>query len=146
MIEDVTSQNIEEVLPLIKEYQIFYGVEQIDEEKNRKFFSQFIQNHENGILHIYKLAHKAIGFTTIYKGFSSTRSEAIAVLNDLYIQPSHRGNGYARELIDNAINTAKLMGFSRLQWLTAENNESAQKLYNKSDAKKSSWFFYAKET
>lgn len=146
MIEDVTSQNIEEVLPLIKEYQIFYGVEQIDEEKNRKFFSQFIQNHENGILHIYKLAHKAIGFTTIYKGFSSTRSEAIAVLNDLYIQPSHRGNGYARELIDNAINTAKLMGFSRLQWLTAENNESAQKLYNKIDAKKSSWFFYAKET
>ena len=38
------------------------------------------------------------------------------------------------------------MGFSRLQWLTAENNESAQKLYNKIDAKKSSWFFYAKET
>ncbi len=49
-------------------------------------------------------------------------------------------------IIDNAINTAKLMGFSRLQWLTAENNESAQKLYNKIDAKKSSWFFYAKET
>ncbi|MCK5829784.1 MAG: GNAT family N-acetyltransferase [Methylococcales bacterium] len=146
MIEKVTNQNFEEVLPLIKEYQIFYGVEQIDEKKNQAFFSQFIQNHENGILHLYKVAHKAIGFTTIYKGFSSTRSEAVAVLNDLYIQPSHRGNGYARELIDNAINTAKLMGFSRLQWLTAENNEPAQKFYNKIGANKSSWFFYAKET
>ena len=133
-------------MPLIKEYQIFSGVEQIDEKKNQEFFLQFTQSHENGILHLYKVAHKAIGFTTIYKGFSSTRSEAVAVLNDLYIQPSHRGNGCARELIDNAINTAKLMGFSRLQWLTAENNESAQKLYNKIDAKKSSWFFYAKET
>lgn len=38
MIEEVTNQNIEDVLPLIKEYQIFYGVEDIDEEKNREFF------------------------------------------------------------------------------------------------------------
>ena len=146
MIEEVTSQNFEEILPLIKEYQIFYGVEQIDEKKNKNFFSQFAQSHDNGILHLYKVANKVIGFTTIYKGFSSTRSEAVAILNDLYIQPSYRGNGYARELIDNAVITAKLMGFSRLQWLTAENNESAQKLYNKVGANKSSWFFYAKET
>jgi len=146
MIEEVTSQNIEDVLPLIKEYQIFYGVKDIDEEKNREFFFQFIQNHENGILHLYKVAHKAIGFTTIYKGFSSTRSETVAVLNDLYIQPSYRGNGYAKELINNALKTAKLMGFSRLQWLTADDNETAQKLYNNLGANKSSWLFYAKET
>jgi len=146
MIEEVTSQNIEDVLPLIREYQIFYGVKDIDEEKNREFFSQFIQNHENGILHLYKVAHKAIGFTTIYKGFSSTRSETVAVLNDLYIQPSYRGNGYAKELINNALKTAKLMGFSRLQWLTADDNETAQKLYNNLGANKSSWLFYAKET
>jgi len=38
MIEEVTSQNFEEVLPLIREYQIFYGVKQIDENKNQKFF------------------------------------------------------------------------------------------------------------
>ena len=146
MIEKVTSQNIEDVLPLIKEYQIFYDVKSIDEEKNREFFSQFIQNHENGILHLYKVAHKTVGFTTIYKGFSSTRSEAVAILNDLYIQPSYRGNGYAKELINNALKTAKLMGFSRLQWLTADGNETAQKLYNNLGANKSSWLFYAKET
>jgi GNAT superfamily N-acetyltransferase len=146
MIEEVTSQNIEEVLPLIKEYQIFYNVDQIDENKNKNFFSQFTQNHENGIIHLYKVAHKTIGFSTIYKGFSSTRSEPVAILNDLYIQPSHRGNGYAKELINNALNTAKLMGFSRLRWLTAENNKPAQNLYNNISANKSSWIFYAKET
>ncbi len=70
----------------------------------------------------------------------------MAVLNDLYIQPSHRGNGYARELIANALSTAKSMGYSRLQWLTAEDNAIAQKLYNNVGANKSSWFFYAKET
>ncbi len=146
MIEKVTSKNIEDVLPLIKEYQIFYGVENINEEKNRAFFSQFTQNHENGILHLYKIAHKAIGFTTVYRGFSSTRSEAVAILNDLYIQPSYRGNGYAKKLIHNALITAKIMGFSRLQWLTADDNKIAQELYNNLGANKSSWLFYAKET
>ncbi len=135
----MTNQNIEEVLPLIKEYQLFYGVDQIDENKNKALFSQFTRSHENGIIHLYKIAHKTIGFSTIYKGFSSARSEPVAILNDLYIQPSHRGNGYA-------LNTAKLMGFSRLQWLTAENNKPAQNLYNNIGANKSSWIFYAKET
>lgn len=146
MIEKVTSQNIEEVLPLIKEYQIYYGVEEVDEKKNQEFFSQFIGSHENGILHLYRVAHNAIGFTSIYKGFSSTRLKAVAILNDLYIKPSLRGNGYGKELVNNALNTAKLMGFSRLQWLTAEDNETAQKLYNALGANKSNWLFYAKET
>ncbi len=146
MIEEVTNQNIEEVLPLIQEYQIFYGVEQIDEEKNRKFFSQLINNNENGFLHLYEVDNKAVGFTTIYKGFSSTRSEAVAILNDLYVQPPYRGNGYAKELINNALKTAKSMGLSRLQWLTAEDNKIAQELYNNFGANKSLWFFYAKET
>jgi len=94
----------------------------------------------------YKVAHKAIGFTTIYKGFSSTRSEAVAILNDLYIHPSYRGNGYAKELIDNALKTVKSMGFLRLQWLTSNENETAQKLSNNLGANKNSWFFYVKET
>lgn len=146
MIEKVTSQSLEQVLPLIKAYQLFYGVEEIDEKKNRAFFAQFTKNQENGVLHLYKVADKTVGFTTIYKGFSSTRSETIAILNDLYIQPSYRGNGYAKALINNALITAKAMGFSRLQWLTSEENETAQKLYNKFVVNKSSWVFYTKAT
>jgi ribosomal protein S18 acetylase RimI-like enzyme len=145
MIEEVTDKNIKDVLPLIKEYQVFYGVEKIADKKNKLFFSQFAKNHQNGILHLYRVKEKAIGFTTIYKGFSSTRAEAIAILNDLYIQPAFRGNGYGKELVNNALNIAKSMGFSRLQWLTAEDNGAAQKLYNNLGANKSSWFFYAKE-
>lgn len=38
------------------------------------------------------------------------------------------------------------MGFSRLQWLTADDNKIAQEFYNNLGANKSSWLFYAKET
>ena len=49
MIEKVTDKNIDEVLPLIREYQVFYGVEEIDEKKNKLFFSQFVKSNENGV-------------------------------------------------------------------------------------------------
>lgn len=146
MIEKVTGRNIEDVLPLIKEYQVFYGVEGVDEDKNRLFFSQFTQNHDGGILHLYRVGGQAIGFTTVYSGFSSTRAEAVAVLNDVYVQPSYRGKGYASALVANAFELAKARGFSRVQWLTAQDNVSAQHLYDRLGAKKSTWVFYAKET
>ena len=145
MIEIVTTENLEEVLPLIKEYQVFYGVENIDEIKNKLYFLQFTKNHENGILHLYRLNKDVIGFTTIYKGYSSTRAEVVAILNDLYVQPAFRNKGYATELVKNAFYTAKKMGLSRLQWLTAEDNVKAQQFYDSFGAHKSSWLFYAKE-
>lgn len=146
MIEQVTNESLEEILPLIREYQAFYDVKNIDDKKNKIFFSQFTKNNDNGILHLYKLNKEVIGFTTVYKGYSSTRAESIAILNDLYVQPMYRRKGYAKELMDNALNVAKLMGLSRIQWLTSEDNVKAQQLYNSFSASKSSWLFYAKET
>lgn len=145
MIEEVTHKNINEVLLLIRRYQEYYGVAIINDEKNKMFFSQFIKS-DNGVLHLYRCEGKAIGFSTIYNGFSSTRAETVAVLNDLYVSPSYRGKGYGKELLDHAVKVAKSKGYSRLQWLTAQDNEKAQKLYNTLGASKSSWFFYAKET
>ena len=145
MIEEVTHENINEVLPLIRKYQEFYKVEIINDEKNKMFFSKFIDS-DNGVLHLYRCDGKVIGFSTIYNGFSSTRAEAVAILNDLYISPSYRGKGHGKELIENAIKIAKSKGYSRLQWFTAQDNQIAQKLYNTIGASQSQWFIYAKDT
>ncbi len=145
MIEKVTNSNFDDVLPLIKEYQAFYGVANIDEEKNNSYFYQFVSSNKNGVLHILRVDGEAIGFTTIYNGFSSTRAEAVAVLNDLYVRSSYRGHGYGKKLINHALAEAKRMGYKRLQWLTAQDNEAAQKLYDDLGVSKSAWFFYSKE-
>lgn len=144
MIEEVTHENIDEVLPLIRRYQEFYSIA-VHDEKNLKFFSQFI-NSDQGVLHLYRHEGRAIGFSTIYNGFSSTHAETVAILNDLYVLPSYRGKGYGKKLVDHAIKVAKSKGYSRLQWLTAQDNEKAQKLYSTLGAIKGSWFFYTKET
>lgn len=145
MIEEVTNENIDEILPLIRMYQEFYGGPYVNDEKNKTFFSQFI-NSDNGVIHLYRCEGRSIGFSTIYDCFSSTRAETVAVLSDLYVEPSYRGKGYGKKLVDHAVEVAKSKGYSRLQWLTAQDNDKAQKLYKTMGAVKGSWFFYTKET
>jgi len=146
MIERVSSQNIDDVLPLIKAYQEFYQVANINEDKNRNHFSQFLGDNSRGMLHLIKAEGTVFGFSTLYFSFSSTRAEEVGILNDLYVLPEYRGKGYGKKLMAHAIEQVKSRGISRIQWLTAKDNEDAQKLYDSLGANKSEWYFYAKET
>ncbi len=141
MIKQVTADNLNDFLPLMKEYQTFYGVEHTDTEKNKSYFSQFTTSNNNGALHLLYLGGKAIGFTVVYKGFSSTRAEEIAILNDLYVQEDYRGQGFGKALMQHALKEAKSLGYKRLQWFSAQNNNIVKKLYNGLGTKQSVWSF-----
>jgi len=143
MIESVSENNIEEVLPLIRLYQEFYETPDINDAKNRDFFSQFNEKNEDGCLFLYRNRDgEAVAFATVYFTYSSTIAQRIGVMNDLYTIPSHRGKGIGRELVVHCHSFAETKGAARLQWLTAEENEPAQKFYASLNAKKSSWKLY----
>ena len=63
-------------------------------------------------------------------------------MNDLYTIQSNRGKGIGRKLINHCLQFAISKGAARLQWLTAEGNIQAQKLYDSLDTKKSTWKVY----
>ncbi len=142
MIEPVSESNLDEVLPLIRGYQEFYKVAQISDERNALFFSQFGEASPKGCLFIYRELGEVIGFATVYFSFTSTIAAKVAVLNDLYTLPAHRGKGVGRGLIEHCRSYADKHGAARLQWVTAPENEQAQKLYDSIDTSKSTWHFY----
>ena len=90
MIEIVTNNNLDEVLPLIKAYQEFYEVADINENKNKTFFSKFVDGSNDGVLLLLRDNGKVVAFSTLYRGFSSTRAEEVGVLNDLFVLPNYR--------------------------------------------------------
>ncbi|HCO59922.1 MAG TPA: GNAT family N-acetyltransferase, partial [Porticoccaceae bacterium] len=47
MIEPVDNNNIDDLLPLVRAYQEFYGAADINDESNRAFFAQFSENSES---------------------------------------------------------------------------------------------------
>lgn len=143
MIESVSKNNIEEVLPLIRKYQEFYNISTISDERNRLFFSQFDENGNDGCLFLYRNnAGEPVAFATVYFTFVSSIPAKVGVMNDLYTLPDYRGKGIGRQLIDHCLQFVIVKGGARLQWLTAEDNETAQNIYNSLNTKKSKWVVY----
>lgn len=138
IIEPVDN-SVEMVLPLIRAYQEFYGVILIDDEKNRQFFNQFGPNNPTGIQFVAKVDDKPVGFATLYYTFVSTIASKIGVMSDLYVDPQFRGKGVGKALIEQCRDRARENGCARIQWLTAPDNETAQRLYESLPTKKSSW-------
>lgn len=143
MIEAVSKQNLEEVLPLIRQYQEFYKIADINDERNRAFFSQFSEDSDEGCLFLYRNEEgQAVGFATVYFSFVSSIPARVGIMNDLYTVLSHRGQGIGTRLIDHCLQFAVSKGAARLQWLTAEDNDTAQRVYDSLDTKKSTWKVY----
>ncbi len=142
MIEAVNNENLNEVLPLIRAYQEFYNVEKISDVHNAEFFSQFGPDSEHGCQFAFRSEGKIIGFATIYFCHTSTIAKKVAVMNDLYTLPGSRCQGVAKELIQHCLKFGLSKGAARLQWVTAQDNELAKKVYNSLGAKMSSWDLY----
>ena len=143
MIESISEKNLEAVLPLIRKYQEFYKIASISDDRNREFFAQFGENGDSGCLFLYRDEEgKPVAFATVYFTFVSSLPAKVGVMNDLYTLPEYRGKGIGKKLINRCLDFALAKGAARLQWLTAEDNEVAQKLYDSLAAKKSKWLVY----
>lgn len=146
MIEALTKNNLADVLPLIRAYQEFYNVPDISNDRNIDFFGQFDESCPAGCLFCFRGEGKVVGFATVYFSFTSTIAAKVAVLNDLYVLPDFRGKGIGRQLIEHCRRYAAEKGAARLQWITAPDNEQAQKLYDSMNVTKSTWHHYVYKT
>jgi GNAT superfamily N-acetyltransferase len=135
-IEPVTGQQLELLLPLIAAYQRFYEVEQIDDERNRAFFSRFLAPSEDGMLIGAWRDEELVGYACLYWTFTSLAPAEIVLMNDLYVEPQARGEGVGRALIEASAAIARERGAQRLQWITATDNETAQRLYDSTGAER----------
>ncbi|MGV7221598.1 MAG: GNAT family N-acetyltransferase [Nitrospinales bacterium] len=142
MIENVSEKNLDELLPLIRDYQEFYKVADISDSRNKSFFSQFGESNPLGCQFLFRQDNDVVGFATVYFTFSSTIAAKVGVLNDLYTIPTMRGKGIGRKLIEHCHEYAKKNGAVRLQWITAPDNEQAQSLYDSIETNKSPWLLY----
>ena len=146
MIEPVSKLNLNEVIPLIRKYQEFYKIADICDFRNTEFFSQFGESNPAGCQFIFRESGVVVGFATVYFTFTTSITSKIAIMNDLYTSPDQRGKGIGRKLIEHCRAFAASNGSARLQWVTAPDNELAQKLYDSLQTNKSEWKFYTYNT
>ncbi len=83
------------------------------------------------------------GFATLYWFFSSTKAAETVLMNDLFVREGVRGTGTGRALINRALEEARRRGAAHLEWFTAPDNLTAQRLYDSMPgAARSTWQAY----
>jgi GNAT superfamily N-acetyltransferase len=141
-IAPVTAAELERVLPLIGDYQRFYEVDQVDEERNRAFFRRFLAPSEDGLLLGARQGAELVGFACLYWHFSSLAAAETVLMNDLFVSEAARGHGTGRALIEASAAVARERGAASLEWATAPGNVVAQRLYDSTGAERSEWVEY----
>jgi GNAT superfamily N-acetyltransferase len=138
----VSAAEYERLLPLIAAYQRFYEVEEIDDERNRAFFRRFLAPSEDGMLLGARGGGELIGYACLYWHFSSTQAVETVLMNDLFVSEAARGRGVGRALIEASAAVARERGAAHLEWSTAPDNLTAQRLYDSTGAERSEWVEY----
>jgi GNAT superfamily N-acetyltransferase len=141
-IAPIKVEEFGELLPLIAAYQRFYEVEDVDEARNRAFFRRFLAPSEDGLLLGARREGRLLGYACLYWHFSSLEAVESVLMNDLYVSEEARGEGVGRALIEATAEIARERGVPFVEWSTAPDNATAQRLYDATGAERSEWFSY----
>jgi GNAT superfamily N-acetyltransferase len=141
-IEPVDQDQFETLLPMIADYQRFYGVREVDDARNREFFRRFIAPSDDGMLIAAWSGPDPVGYACLYWHFTSVGATETVLMNDLYVAEAVRGAGAGRALIDACADVARQRGVRRLEWATRPDNDTARRLYDSTGATASTWVSY----
>lgn len=129
MIKKATLEDLDACTLLFDKYMVFYN-KPSDLDKHRSFLQERISRNEATVFLAFE-SEKPVGFTLVYPTFSSVRLSKILILNDLYVEKDERKNGIGEKLIQKVIELAHQSNADLVRLRTANDNFTAQGLYEK---------------
>jgi ribosomal protein S18 acetylase RimI-like enzyme len=126
-IRHATESDLDAVAPLFDAYRQFYR-QPSDIRRARDRLCERMQRGESMLL-VAERDAAAVGFTQLYRMFSSVRTARLWILNDLFVAADARRLGVARALLDAAAHACKDDGAAGLMLETGRDNAAALALY-----------------
>jgi GNAT superfamily N-acetyltransferase len=134
-------------LPLWDGYNAFYGKVNetaLDPEITKATWQRFFDPAEPVFCLVAEADDKIVGITHFLYHRSTSRLGLVTYLQDLFTEPSMRGKGVGRALINGVYAQAKQANQSRVYWQTHETNAAGRILYDKV-AKHAGFLIYGQE-
>lgn len=143
-IRDIRESDRDDWQRLFTEYGVFYKTD--FNERVLDGVWAWLMDAESEVCAVVAVDNgRAFGFAH-YRQLPDTFTAGPAwFLDDLYVEPGHRGSGAGAALIDAVAERAASDGGGTLRWITAADNATAQSVYDKL-ATKTTWVTYERET
>ncbi|WP_333596736.1 GNAT family N-acetyltransferase [Chryseobacterium flavum] len=119
--------DLPQLASLFDQYRIFYHKES-DIPSAENFLRERIENKESEIF-VTEENGELTGFVQLYPIFSSTKMQRYWLLNDLYVNITHRGKGYSRELIERSKELCRSSNACGILLETGKGNDIGNQLY-----------------
>lgn len=129
IVRPITASDKERWLVLWQGYLDFYKTA-VAPEQTERTWNRIMDPEFNMKCAVAESDGEVIGFTTYNLQNSTWSPNGHCYLEDLFVDPTVRGQGAGRALIDYVKAYALEMKCSRLYWNTDEDNETARKLYD----------------
>lgn len=133
-IRSVKNSDINNVAKLFNDYRVFYRKES-DFNGAKSFISDRFTNNDSKIYVCEGEDKELVGFVQLYPIFSSTRMQKSWLLNDLFVNSSHRGKKISIQLIEKAKNLVEMSDAFGLFLETEKSNLIGNNLYPKTGFK-----------
>jgi RimJ/RimL family protein N-acetyltransferase len=142
-IQRVGTDDVDDLLPLMRSYCDFYQVTPTDADLLAITEALIGDPEREGLQLIARGAGgSATGFATVYWSWSTTDGGRIGVMNDLFVVETARGRGIADELIEACRAESASHEARQLVWQTAPDNLRAQRVYERVGATREQWIDY----
>lgn len=140
-IQPLTEISYQQWMPLWEAYQSFYAV-QLSDEINQSTWQRLSQpKYEQMYGFAALINQEVVGIVHVVEHESCWTIQPYAYLQDLYTVENLRGRGIARQLIEQVRIYTQQRQCDRVYWLTHQNNQIAQQLYDRV-AKKTGFIQY----
>ena len=140
MIRDIHLKDKEHWEKLYKSYADFYKVEMNDKILQTVWKWLHDKSHEvNGL--VYEVDGNIVGLAHYRRMPSPLRGQDIGFLDDLFVDPEHRGQRIGEKLINELKEISKSKRWNLVRWITREDNLRAKSLYNRV-SEKTTWDVY----
>lgn len=127
-------------LGLYEGYAAFYNVQLTDERALLLWSWLSDANHEENVL-VAVDEGDLVGLVHFREFSRPLEADRGIVIDDLYVAEEKRHTGVAQQLINAVTEQARSKNLGVVQWITAADNDEAQKLYDKV-AERTDWITY----
>ena len=133
-LRPATSEDLPAIVGLIRELAVFEKLEHLVLVTPESLHPQLFGARPAAEAVVGEVGGQVVAFALYFTNFSTFLGKPGLYLEDLYVQPAHRGSGLGKALLRHLGALAVARGCGRFEWSVLDWNEGAIRFYERMGA------------